>query len=72
MEIEAEFAKSSACHSGSCVEVRITDTIVSVRNTDTPEQQADFTHEEWSAFLIGVKSGEFDLRSADRIPVPTP
>ena len=58
-----EFRISSFCSYGSCVEVgRTDDGAVLVRDTKDRMQQAlSFTDEEWSAFVAGVKAGEFDF-----------
>jgi hypothetical protein len=54
--------KSRASQQGSCVEVAVAhDGHVLVR--DTKDRQGTllrFTPAEWTAFLIGVRSGEFD------------
>ncbi len=57
-----EFKISSYCSFGGCVEVgRTPDGTVLVRDTKDRAQQAlTFTHEEWVAFVAGVKAGEFD------------
>ena len=57
--------KASASNNGGggCVEVKITDTDVKVRDTKQEGQGPvhTFTHAEWAAFLDGAKAGEFDL-----------
>ncbi|GAA3218086.1 hypothetical protein GCM10017691_00600 [Pseudonocardia petroleophila] len=57
------FKKSSFCSVGTCVEVAIDpERGVRVRDaklTDGPE--LSFTPDEWAAFLLGVRAGEFDL-----------
>ena len=57
-----EFRVSSFCNFGSCVEVgRTPDGAVLVRDTKNRMQEAlAFTDEEWTAFVAGVKAGEFD------------
>jgi hypothetical protein len=45
----------------NCVEVAFADEAVAVRDTKNREAaMLVFTGEEWSAFLDGVKAGEFD------------
>lgn len=62
---EAVFVRSSACTSGSCVEVHIGTQIVFVRDSkDTSDTTLRFTHEEWDAFVSGVKADEFALPKA--------
>lgn len=53
---------SSFCSDGSCVGVAIG--ADEVRVVDTKSEGAlSFTAEEWTAFVAGVKAGEFDLPS---------
>lgn len=57
---------SSFCNLGGCVEVDITVTdhvVVRDRKQATylVRPTLVFTREEWSAFIAGVKNGEFDL-----------
>jgi len=57
-----EFYKSSFSGSGhSCVGVSIKNDSVAVMNTNTKKEMVTFTHEEWQAFIQGVKSNEFEL-----------
>ena len=57
---------SSFCDRGDCVEVEFApDGSVVVRSTGAPGEGAstpglEFTRQEWTAFLLGVKAGEFD------------
>lgn len=57
-----EWFKSSFSSAGdNCVEVRFAEDGVAVRNSKSPLAGAvDFTYDEWSAFLAGVRNGEFD------------
>lgn len=57
-----DFKISSFCNFGGCVEVgRTPEGAVLVRDTKDRAQQLSFTDEEWTAFVAGVKAGEFDL-----------
>jgi hypothetical protein len=58
-----EFRVSSFCNFGSCVEVgRTSDGDVVVRDSKDRAQEAlAFTPDEWTAFVAGVKAGEFDF-----------
>ena len=59
-----EYKISSFCSAGGCVEVgRAPEGLVVVRDSKDPERRASlaFTAEEWTAFVAGVKNGEFDL-----------
>jgi len=53
----------SGGNGGDCVEVAINlPGIVAVRDTKDPRASAlVFTHAEWTAFVGGVRDGEFDL-----------
>lgn len=53
---------SSFCHEGGCVSVTLTRGEVLVRDAKHPmlSPTLQFTHEEWAAFVKGVKAGEFD------------
>jgi hypothetical protein len=53
--------RSSACTSGTCVEVAGADDRILVRDGKKPDATPlVFTRAEWAAFVAGVKQGEFD------------
>ena len=55
-----EWQKSSYCGSNACVEVAMTSESVLVRDSKTPQDAPlSFTRDEWSAFVQGVRAGEF-------------
>lgn len=58
------FRRSSFCSTDhvteQCVEVSIRSRYVFVRSTNS-ETEVAFTHDEFAAFLAGVKAGEFDV-----------
>lgn len=57
-----EFRVSSFCSYGDCVEVgQLPGGSVAIRDTKNRSVALEFTPEEWSAFVSGVKNGEFDL-----------
>ena len=57
------FKKSQASlFTKSCVGVGFHEGKVLVLNTKTPAPMVQFTQEEWEAFLVGVKNGEFETR----------
>jgi len=61
-----EYHKSTfLCGRGRCVEVAIADNEVKVRNSTKPESIVTFTHNEWKAFLLGVKNNEFEITNKD-------
>jgi hypothetical protein len=52
--------RSARCADGACVEVmRNRDGEVLLRNSRRPEAVLHFPAAEWSAFLDGVRSGDF-------------
>lgn len=57
----ATWRKSTHSSDGQCVEVAFADGAVGVRNSNNPAAgMVEFTPGEWSAFLKGVRSNEFD------------
>jgi hypothetical protein len=59
-----KWIKASASNgNGNCVEVRITDDAVAVRDTKANGAGPElvYTHAEWAAFLDGATKGEFNL-----------
>lgn len=53
---------NSDCQSCDCVGVSYTNGEVLVTNTTTKDGvMAKFTPAEWTAFIAGVKKGEFDI-----------
>jgi hypothetical protein len=49
-------------NSGNCVEWAMVDGVVGVRDSKNPGGTTlIFTPAEWTAFIAGVKGGEFDL-----------
>ena len=66
-EDDGHFKKSLACPpciNFACVAVAISPKQeVAIRNSSDPHKTTlVFTRDEWSAFIKGVKGGEFDLR----------
>ncbi len=61
---DQDFTKSkwSKNNPKTCVMIAIKPQGVAVRDSKDPENATQFyTHDEWSAFIQGVKGGEFDL-----------
>ena len=53
---------SSSCSAGGCVAVVPAEGGVLIRSSRVDDGPVlSFTHEEWTAFLAGVRNGEFDL-----------
>lgn len=61
--VEVKFTKSSQCRAGDCVEVAIPEgqSVVVVRNSQSPGKSLVFDRFEWAAFIKGAKLGEFDV-----------
>jgi hypothetical protein len=58
----ARWIRSRACSSDGCVEVaHLADGSIALRDSKDVRKAAHvFDREEWSAFIAGVKNGEFD------------
>lgn len=57
----AGWRKSTFSAQGNCVEVSVQDAWFGVRDSkDQAGPILNFTPDEWRAFVLGVKSGEFD------------
>nr|PZN01436.1 MAG: DUF397 domain-containing protein [Thermocrispum agreste] len=60
-ELSGWHKSSYSAHSDNCVEVGYGPGIVGVRDTkDRDGGTLVFTRDEWTAFIRGVKAGEFD------------
>lgn len=59
---EPAWRKSTRCGTSSCVEVAKVDTAYLVRDSKNPHAAAlTFTEDEWTAFVAGVRAGEFQF-----------
>jgi hypothetical protein len=60
--IDNEYKTASFCGGSPyfCVEVQRTDGTINVRDNKTGGE-LHFTTDEWKAFILGVKNGEFDV-----------
>ena len=58
-----EYRKSSYSGTENCVEVAVAANVVRLRDSKRGSHGIAlvFTSDEWSAFLSGVRAGEFDL-----------
>lgn len=56
------WTKSTFCDSVTCVEVAVSDGVVLVRDSKDPSL-APFAYSinEWTAFIAGVRAGQFDV-----------
>lgn len=58
----AVWRKSTASNEGDCAEVAFVACSVLMRQSHDPSGPVlAFTHSEWTAFLAGVRNGEFNL-----------
>jgi hypothetical protein len=67
MTTEPHWDKSSfSADQGNCVEIaRLADGTTAVRDSKHPDDAVlTFTSSEWTAFIAGCKSGEFDAATA--------
>jgi hypothetical protein len=63
-----DWKKSKASGTSNCVEVKVQERAVKVRNSRMRESELSFTKVEWHAFVEGVKAGEFDLFVQQKLP----
>jgi len=52
--------RARRCSSSACVEVAATDEFIHLRASECPDLEILFTHDEWIAFIGGVRDGDFD------------
>ncbi|MDH6143953.1 hypothetical protein P3T35_005988 [Kitasatospora sp. GP30] len=58
----SDWQKSSFSGSANeCVEIRIADGMVEIRESDSPEVIVRTTPAKWAKFLQGARAGEFDM-----------
>jgi hypothetical protein len=61
IDITPQWQKSSYCGTNACVEVAQTSDAILVRDSKNPlAMPLAFTTDEWTAFVKGVKAGEFN------------
>lgn len=62
----AAWITSRACNNSACVQIaHLPGGMVALRDSkDTAKPAHFFDSEEWAAFVIGVKAGDFDLPMA--------
>jgi roadblock/LC7 domain-containing protein len=59
--VELVFEKPSMCPANACMEVaRTADMGAVVRNSQNPAVTIAYNADEWSAFIRGVRDGQFD------------
>jgi hypothetical protein len=59
--MDNQWVRSSFCADKSCVEIRRDGGGILIRQSDDPDgPRLRFTPDEWTAFVGGVKAGEFD------------
>lgn len=52
--------RASFCGTGECVEVTRDDDAIVIRDSKNPAFNLRYTRQEWRAFVLGVKAGDFD------------
>jgi hypothetical protein len=57
-----DFRKSTRCESSTCVEVARLDGQAAIRNSTDPAVHLIFAGADWSAFIAGIRAGDFDGR----------
>lgn len=58
---EATWRTAGSCDAGQCLEIGTLGVFVMIRNSADPGRACvTMSREEWRAFVIGVKNGEFD------------
>ena len=64
-----DWHKSTASAAANCVEGRFVSDHVQVRDTKNKNGAVlRFTHDEWRAFVAGLRVGEFDIPSTTAVP----
>lgn len=65
--VELNFVTSSYCTlNDGCVEAARGDEAVLLRDSKDPQSPIlSFTRDEWAAFVLGVKAGEFDWAGSE-------
>ena len=54
--------RSRRCETGGCVEASRIGGEYALRDSENPEPVLRFSGDVWSAFIVRVRAGEFDLR----------
>jgi hypothetical protein len=58
---QPSWRRATFCASNECVEVAQQDGLIFMRDSKRPAAgMLHYTSEEWRAFVLGVKAGEFD------------
>jgi hypothetical protein len=60
---DQDFKSATLCaHCATCVTVAHKDGVIAIRDSkDASKSTLNFNHDEWQAFVAGVKNGEFDF-----------
>lgn len=59
--VTGKWTRSGFCDSSACVEVYQDNEGVLIRNSEQPDKAISFSVEEWGAFMLGIRVGEFDV-----------
>lgn len=61
--VRGKWITSSRCDSGACVQVRLTEDAVAMRDSKSTEGPVlQFSADTWNQFLAGVRAGDFQVR----------
>jgi Domain of unknown function (DUF397) len=52
--------RARSCGNGECVEVASDGDAIVIRDSKNPALNLRYTRQEWRAFVLGVKAGDFD------------
>lgn len=67
-QVRISWRKSAASAGGDCAEVAFVGESVLMRHSRDPVGPVlSFSQSEWAAFLVGVRNGEFDAPTSDRL-----
>ena len=62
-QVRGKWITSSRCDSGACVQVRLTEDAVAMRDSKSAEGPVLlFSADTWNEFLTGVRVGDFQVR----------
>ena len=57
---QPDWRRSSRCSNSACLEVASAGQRILVRDSKHPNLTVECTRADWSAFLAGIKAGEYD------------
>ncbi len=67
-----DWTRSRRCESAACVEVRVADDVIEIRDSkDLNGPALRFTRAEWEAFLLGALNGDFHFTALECTTINT-